>query len=62
MLQEVSEYPELKSWYLSILSKLALRLDNFDGYIDNKYLNQFPELTAGYAPGTNYGVSRQGYH
>ena len=53
MLQEVSEYPQLKSWYLSMLSQLALRLDDFGGYIDNNYLNQVPELIAGYAPGSN---------
>ena len=53
MLQEVSGYLQLKSWYLSMLSQLVLKLDDFSGYIDNNYLNQVPELLTGFAPGTN---------
>jgi hypothetical protein len=50
MLQEVSEAPQLKSWYLLMLAQLELRLNDFGEYIDNNYLNKIPELLIGYEP------------
>jgi len=40
MLQEVYDDPELKSWYLSMLSLVDDRFDSFGEYIDHNYLNQ----------------------
>ena len=51
LLQEISEDRHLKNWYLSMLTRLELRIVEFGEYIDNQYLNQTPELLVGYAPG-----------
>jgi hypothetical protein len=48
LLGKVSGNKQLKSWYLSTLSRLELKLNEFGADINPEYLNQVPELLIGY--------------